>query len=41
MSIEILTPGTEITASKLLKEAYQYYEESGGIIPTSQRKDYY
>lgn len=41
MSIENLTPGLEITASNLLKEAYQYYEESGGIIPTSQRKEYY
>jgi hypothetical protein len=41
MSVENLAPGTLITASNLLQEAYQYYEESGGIIPTPQRKEYY
>ena len=40
MSIESLSPGPEITALELFNEAYQHYEE-GGIIPTTQRKDYY
>ena len=40
MSIENLSPGPAITASKLLEEAEQYYNE-GGIIPKPLRKDYY
>lgn len=40
MSIENLSPGPAITASKLLEEAEQYYEE-GGIIPKPLRKEYY
>lgn len=40
MSIESLSPGPEITASKLLEEAEQYYDE-GGIIPKQLRKEYY
>ena len=40
MSTENLSPGPAITASKLLEEAEQYYNE-GGIIPKPLRKDYY
>jgi len=40
MSIESLSPGPEITASDLLEQAEQYYDE-GGIIPKHLRKEYY
>jgi hypothetical protein len=40
MSFESLSPGPEITAVKLLEEAYKYLDD-GGIIPKLSRKEYY